>query len=282
MKSRWLISDYLGLPALAWLCFFFVGPMVYLLALSFAQKGIYGGVDWDLSLENYERTLDAIYLVIFSQSLWLATITTALCLIIAVPLAWAMVTSSARARGWWITILAVPFLMNLICRIYALKTLVSFDGPVASFARLFWPEVDPLIFSQNQIMVLYGMIATYLPFMVFPIYVALEKFDFQQFEAVLDLGGSAWTGLFRVILPQLKTAISSGIIMVFVPALGEFVIPDLLGGARVMLSGNLITEQFLRTRDWPFGAALAVELILFMSVFVWALSRWGLKKRGIV
>lgn len=278
--KRFSLERILGLPALLWLLMFFVGPILYLIAMSFASKGVYGGLEWTLSFENYHRTFESIYLTIFFHSLELATTTTVLCFLLAVPLSWKIATLPSKRRGLWLTALSIPFLMNLITRIYALKTVVGFDGPLTAILKpLLGEQFDPLELSQNQPLVLYGMVASYLPFMLFPIYVALEKFDFHQVEAVYDLGGSSWRALLRVILPQLRPAIASGVVMVFVPALGEFVIPDLLGGARVMLSGNLITEQFLKSRDWPFGASLAVELIAFMALFTWLLTRWGLERR---
>lgn len=280
-KQQTLLQRLLGLPALLWLALFFVGPMLYLAVLSFATKGAYGGVEWTFSSENYQRTFESMYLSIFMHSFWLACLTTLLCFVISIPLAWAISTQSSSQRKVWLTLLLVPFLMNLISRIYALKTVVGFNGPLVFLARAFVGEdFDPMTLSQNQFVVFYGMVATYLPFMLFPIYVAFEKFDFQQIEAVYDLGGTSWRALWQVILPQLRPAIASGVVMVFVPALGEFVIPDLLGGAKVMLMGNLITEQFLKSRDWPFGATLAVELIAFMTLVTYSLTRWGLQKRG--
>lgn len=274
------LNRYFGLPGLTWLSLFFAGPIFYLVALSLAHKGTYGGVEWVFSFENYQRSLDPLFLEILFRSVWLAGLTTLFCFVIAVPLAWALVTLNPKQRGVWLSLLVVPFLMNLITRVYALKSVVSFDGGLATFLR--WslgPGFDAMELSQNQILVFYGMVATYLPFMIFPIFVALEKFDFLQVEAAQDLGASSGRVLFSVILPQLRPATAAGVIMVFVPALGEFVIPDLLGGAKVMLAGNLITEQFLKSRDWPFGAALAVELILLMSLLTYFISRWGGKLR---
>ncbi len=272
------LNRFFGFPGLIWLTLFFAGPIFYLVALSFARKGTYGGVEWTFSAENYLRSLDPLFLEILFRSVWLAGFTTFICLAIAVPVAWALVTLSARQRVLWLSLLVVPFLMNLITRVYALKTVVSFDGGLANILRsVLGPEFDAMSLSQNQFLVFYGMVATYLPFMIFPIFVALEKFDFLQVEAAQDLGAGSLKVLFKIILPQLRPAIAAGVTMVFVPALGEFVIPDLLGGARVMLAGNLITEQFLKSRDWPFGAALAVELIVVMSFLTLLISRWGAK-----
>lgn len=270
------LNRVFGVPGLVWMLLFFAGPLFYLLALSFAQKGTYGGVEWVFNFENYRRSFDPLFLEIFFRSLFLAGSTTVFCLMIALPLTWALVTLPVRQRSFFLCLLVVPFLMNLITRVYALKTVVSFDGYLAEVLRfLLGPEFDALVLSQNQPLVFYGMIATYLPFMIFPIFVALEKFDFLQVEAAEDLGASSLQILFQILIPQLRPAIASGITMVFVPALGEFVIPDLLGGAKVMLAGNLITDQFLKSRDWPFGAALAVELILIMSVLTYLIFRWG-------
>lgn len=275
------LNRFLGLPGFAWLGALFAGPIAYLVVLSFARKGTYGGVEWVFGFQNYARSLDPLFLEILFRSVALAALTTLICLAIAIPLSWSLVTLPARSRGLWLSLLVVPFLMNLITRVYALKTVVSFDGGLAEFLRwmaaLTGSEFDAMALSQNQFLVFYGMVATYLPFMIFPIFVALEKFDFLQVEAAEDLGATSWGVLFKVLLPQLRPAIAAGMTMVFVPALGEFVIPDLLGGAKVMLAGNLITEQFLKSRDWPFGAALAVELILLMSGLTYLIARWGNK-----
>ncbi|PWU18032.1 MAG: ABC transporter permease [Bdellovibrio sp.] len=275
------LGRLLAAPPLFWLWAFFAGPLIYLLALSFATKGPYGEVEWTLTIENYQRTLEWIFVTIFMHSYWLALLTTLLCLLISIALSWSIATLPRAYRSWTLVVITVPFLMNLITRIYALKSVVSYDGPAVAVGRiLFGDGIDPLDLSQNQFLVLYGMVATYLPFMLFPIYVSFEKFDFQQIEAVYDLGGSPRRALLQVLLPQLRPAIASGIVMVFVPTLGEYVIPDLLGGAKVMLSGNLITEEFLKTRDWPFGAALATELIVFMSLVTWIFATWGARRGG--
>lgn len=269
------LNRYFGLPGILWLALLFAGPILYLLVLSFARKGTYGGVEWSFGFQNYARSMDPLFLEILGRSVWLALLTTVFCFAIAIPLAWALVTQTDRQRGFWMSLLVVPFLMNLITRVYALKSVVSFDGGLATALRSLMPGFDAMELSQNQFLVFYGMVATYLPFMIFPIFVALEKFDFLQVEAAQDLGASSFGVLFKVLLPQLRPAIAAGVTMVFVPALGEFVIPDLLGGAKVMLAGNLITEQFLKSRDWPFGAALAVELIFIMSCLTYLIARWG-------
>ncbi|MBX3018606.1 MAG: ABC transporter permease [Bdellovibrionaceae bacterium] len=265
MKS----SPKTGWLPLAWFGVFMVAPMGILVAMSFATRGLYGRVEWTLTHENYLRLFDGLYLLIFAKSLGLAAATTLLCLVLSIPLAWAIATRPASQRLTWLILLALPFMVNLISRIYAIRGVLGYDGPLAFLGT--WIAAVGAEWG----LVLYGMVSSYLMFMFFPVYVAFEKFDYLQIEAAQDLGASSWTQLRRVIWPQLRKPVAAGSVMVFVPALGEFVIPDLLGGARSMMAGGLVTEQFLKSRDWPFGAALAVVLVAIMIFFVGAFRRWG-------
>lgn len=266
----------LGWVPLLWFVAFFLCPLIILIAMSFATRGVYGGVEWSFSTENFSRLLDPIYALIFWRSLVLAFATSLSCFLLALPLAWAVATEPASRRMTWLVVLILPFLISMISRIYAIRSFLGFDGPVAWLGQKIWGEAFQVeVFSANFGVVLYGMVSTYFPFMFFPLYMAFEKFDYSQLEAAMDLGAGAWRSLTRIIWPQIRSAVAVGATLVFVPALGEFVIPDLLGGARVMLAGNLVTEQFLKTRDWPFGAALSLVLIVVMSFMIWGLNKWG-------
>lgn len=268
----------LGYPSLAWFVFFLIGPLILVLITSFLSRGTYGGIETKFSFSSYERIFDWVYLKIFWQSLKLSLLTTGFCFALGYPMAWAIATASASKRLLYVFLVSVPFLMNLIIRIFAIRLFVSFDGPLVTLLQTVGFEVDPYAFSQNQILVLYGMVTSYLPFMIFPLYAALEKFDFSLVEAHMDLGGSEISALWKILIPNTKSAIAGGCLLVFVPTLGEFVIPDLLGGAKNMLVGNLITEQFLKSRDWPFGSALSIVLIAVLTIFSQVLSRWGAQK----
>lgn len=250
-----------GYPAFLWFSFFVVMPLFLVFILSFLTRGTYGGVELHLTLTNYSRIFNPIYLKIFFQTVRLALLTAIACLILAYPMAWAMATATPTWRSFFVVSLAVPFLTNLIIRVYAIMIFVGIDGPLQSVLSRLGVQFDPFYLSQNSVLVFYGMVTTYLPFMVFPLYAALEKFDFLLVEAAEDLGASKWRILFQIIIPNTSVAALSGFTLVFIPCLGEFVIPDLLGGAKNMLVGNLITEQFLKSRDWPFGSALSVLLI---------------------
>ena len=229
---------------------------------SVATKGLYGSVVFRFTTENYVRAVDWIYLRIFWNSLSLATLTAVSSLLIGYPMAYVMATAQPKLRTLLLGLIVIPFWTNLVVRTYALKVLLGTMGPVNGVALAMGLISEPYDFSNTDLSVWFGMVTNYLPFMVLPLYVALEKFDFSLIEAARDLGASSFQILIRILFPLTKPGIVTGLIFVFTPALGEFVIPDLLGGARTMLVGNLITEQFLKTRDWPFGSALSLLLIL--------------------
>ena len=260
--------SWLGWTAFAWYLFFLLAPLAIVTATSLASRGTYGGIEWTFSFENFTRAFDPLYLTVLYRSILLAFFTMFACALIGVPLAIAMATSSARMRSVLVLLLAIPFLTNLVIRICALKSFTSYDGPLAWLLTQAGIPFEPFGLSQNGTLVSFGMISTYLPFMVFPIYGALEKFDFSLVEAAQDLGASFVQVLFRILVPMLRAPVIAGALLVFVPAMGEFLIPDLLGGAKTMLAGNLISEQFLKARDWPFGSSLSVLLMVFLGLVI--------------
>ncbi len=265
-------ATLVGWLPLAWYLFFLSGPFVLVVLTSFASRGLYGGIEWTFSVAGYARAFDVLYLHILLRSFIVATLTAAACLLIGLPMAWAMATASQTRRSVYVLLLAIPFLTNLVIRVCALKAITSYDGPLASLLTLLQIQFDPYLLSQNQVLVVYGMISSYLPFMVFPIYAALERFDFSLLEAAQDLGASTGQMLRLILIPVLRRPIFSGLTLVFIPCLGEFVIPDLLGGAKSMLAGNLISEQFLKARDWPFGSVLSALLVVALFL-ISALSK---------
>jgi spermidine/putrescine transport system permease protein len=252
----------LVLPAIGWFLWFLLIPLAFVLVYSFATKGTYGGVVFRFTWDNYARATDWLYLKIFWSSLKLATLTAISCLLVGYPMAYVMATAGPRLRALLLVAVVVPFWTNFVVRAYAIKVLLGEQGPINAVALAMGWLTEPVVFANSDFAVWLGMLTNYLPFMVLPLYVALEKFDFSLLEAAKDLGASSWNVLWRVLIPLTKPGIITGLIFVFTPALGEFVIPDLLGGARTMLIGNLVTEQFLKTRDWPFGSALSLLLIV--------------------
>lgn len=235
------------LPPVLWFFVFLLAPLCLVLAYSLSRRGTYGGVLFELNLDNYTRAFEWIYLKIFLNSLFLALTTAVSCLLIGYPMACVMATATKGLRSLLMILVVVPFWTNFVVRAFAIKV---FLGPL----------------SDSPLAVWIGMVTNYLPFMVLPLYVSLEGFDFTLIEAARDLGASYWSSFWRVLVPLTKKGIVTGLVFVFTPALGEFVIPDILGGARTMLIGNLITEQFLKARDWPFGSALSLLMIAIVMV----------------
>jgi spermidine/putrescine transport system permease protein len=249
---------------MGWFVWFLVIPLAFVVVYSFSTKGTYGGVEFRATWANYQRAFDPLYLRVVGNSLRLATLTTVLCFLLGYPMAYVMATSGLRVRSTLFMAVVIPFWTNFVVRAYAIKLLLAETGPVEAAVIALGLSTQPLGLANSPFAVLFGMVTNYLPFMVLPLYVALERFDFQLLEAARDLGASSRNTLTQVLLPLTRPGIVSGCIFVFTPALGEFVIPDLLGGARTLLIGNLITDQFLKTRDWPFGSALSILLLLLV------------------
>jgi spermidine/putrescine transport system permease protein len=269
----------LALPSLAWFIGFLVIPLFIVSVYSFLTKGPYGGIVYTVTLWNYERITDPVYIKIIFQSFKFAASTTIVCLLLGFPTAYVMATSSRRMRSVFLLLVMLPFLSNFVVRAFAIKVLLSIDGPLSRLLFAFNIINAPTSFNNTGMAVWFGMITNYLPFMILPIYVNLERFDFTLIEAAHDLGAKGIQTIWKVLLPLAKPGIVAGSILVFIPCLGEYIIPDLLGGAQSMFLGNLITDQFLKARDWPFGSALSVVIIL-TTIALFAFERY-LRERAV-
>ncbi|MGZ3692305.1 MAG: ABC transporter permease [Pseudobdellovibrio sp.] len=254
---------------LLWYLIFFFGPLIFVLALSFLKRGMYGGIEWEFTLGNFLRLFDSDILSIVLRSLALASTATFLCLVVAVPLTWKIVTLPEKRRHLAMFFVSIPFFMNSLVRIYSIKMWFLLDGPVDQLLNSLAIQHDIFNWSQNGFLVYFAIVITYLPFMIFPLYGAFDKFDFSLIEAAQDLGAGTAKILFNIIMPVLKKAILSGCLLVFIPCLGEFLIPDLLGGAKTMLLGNLITELYLKSRDWPQGSAVTAAMLFYLVLLLW-------------
>ena len=253
-------------PAALWYLIFLLIPMGIIVAYSFLKRTPYGDIQWVWNLDNYWRALDPLYLSIVWESFKLAVVTALICLLIGYPVAYVLATIRNPYRSIMMILLVIPFWTNLVVRTYAIKLLVADSGPVNQMLMSWGWISEPLAMSNSYWAVLFGMVTNYLPFMVLPLYVCLEKFDFGLLEAARDLGASSVKVFTRVLLPMTKVGIATGFLLVFTPALGEFLIPDMLGGAQTMLIGNLIIDQFLKMRDWPFGSALSIILMVVVVI----------------
>lgn len=269
------LSFWLRLPAQLWLMIFFLAPLVMVIVLSFLTRNSIGGVEPIVTLQNYTRLVDSRLVAVVVRSVGLASLICFLCFLWAVPLAWALRKRSPRTQMAWMLILCAPFFLNLMVRVYSLRVFFGSESWMTLLVTRLIPGLDPFSLSQNLFLVSLAMTITYFPFFFFPVFVAVRRFDASLLEACYDLGGSRWVAIREILLPNLRPALAMGILAVWIPAVGEYVIPDLLGGARAQLLGNWVTDQFLRVRDWPFGATLAVMMLLLLTFSAQLVLRWG-------
>lgn len=277
LTTRWMVSG----PPTLFMLLFFLAPSLIMVLASFRYPGAFGGLapmfgagrpgeDTGLTLENYRFFLsDFIYAEIFIKSFAVALLSTLICLLMAYPLALLIARSPKGHRDLMVLLVILPFASNFLIRVYALMILLgpqqalatSLNGALALFGL---GRVN-LLFSSFAVVV--GMVYVHLPFMVLPLYTNLEKHDPTLLDAAQDLGANGWQRFWRVTFPLSLPGIFSGSALVFIPVLGMFAIPDLLGGTRDILIGNLIKDQFLGTRDWPFGSMLSIMLTVVVLGF---------------
>ena len=254
-------------PANIYLFILMVLPLLLVVVLSFLSRGTYGEVVFIFNPSNYIRLLDPLYGKILVYSLGVCIETTVLCILIGYPLAYYIARAPARQRSLLLFLILVPFWTNFIIRIYAWIMILRAGGfldDILQWAHITQSSLN-LLYTPTAVMI--GMIYEFLPFMILPLYSSLEKIEFSLLEAAADLGAPPWKVFLRVTLPLSVPGIIAGTILVFIPALGMFVIPDLMGGAKTILIGNVIRNQFLTARDWPFGAASSMILMVLTMVF---------------
>ncbi len=268
-------------PAAFWLGVFFLLPLLLILAYSFGTSGIYGGLTLGFNPSNYLKVFDPLYLEITVRTLVIAFINTLLCLALGYPLAYFIALRGGRWKTALLILVMVPFWTSLLIRAYAWVVILGGNG-IANRTLQFLGITDgpiSLIFTPQA--VLMGMVYSYLPFMILPLYATLERFDTSLKEAAHDLGAGRWHAFWRVTFPLSMPGVIAGSILVFIPSAGEFVIPNLLGGSQTVLLGNLIQQQFLNARDWAFGSALAVMLaVLLLGAIMFYVRRIGTEKLG--
>ena len=253
-------------PATAWLLLFFIVPLLIVLLYSFLERGTYGGITWEFTLRNYQRVTSGLYLGVVWRSIWLALITTVACLLIGYPLAFFIATSSTRWRNALLLLVIIPFWTNFLVRTYAWIVLLRTEG-VFNVALQSTQLIDePLTLLFTPFAVTVGLIYGYLPFMILPLYATMERFNFSLVEAAQDLGANDLRTFFRIVFPLTMRGVIAGSLLVFIPAVGAFVTPDILGGAKTLMVGNLIQNQFLKARNWPFGSALSMLLMAVVLV----------------
>ena len=254
-------------PAWIWLWVLFAAPFAIVLAYSLLTRGPYGGLTTPWTLENYSRLVDPLYAVIMLRSFVMAAVATALCLVLAFPLA-LFISRADRRKNLYLQLVILPFWTSFLVRTYAWLFLLRDTGLINTVLQHLGIIRGPLPLLYNDGAVLLGLVYGFLPFMVLPIYATLERLDPSLVEAAADLGARPWTTLWRVIIPLAKPGIRAGAILVFIPCLGAYLTPDLLGGGRTVMIGNLVQNQFTTARDWPFGSAVSLALMAIVGVLV--------------
>ncbi|OWU80653.1 ABC transporter permease [Phaeobacter sp. 22II1-1F12B] len=273
-RSRWLLA----LPAMVIIGCFATLPLLVMLVYAFLTPGDYGNVVWKFSTDGWVSVLlqrdifddtlmwaDA-HLSIFWRSLRLSLITTILTLIFGVPTAWFIATRPREKRQFWLFLVTVPFWTNLLVRTIAIQELIRSEGVINLILLKIGIIDEPIQMMFTDFAIGFGMTYVYLPLMVLPVYAAVDKLDFRLVEAAHDLYAGRWTAFRRVILPLIKPGIIAGSILVFIPCLGAYVTPRVLGGGKNLMFGNLIELQFGAGRNWPLGAALSLTLMAIVMV----------------
>ncbi len=281
MKRDPLLGRYALISPAAILIFvFMLLPMLLMALMSWLEPGQFGGVKWSSYTPEayvkflFDRDLSDVlvfntdYLSIFSRSFQLALVTTLLTLLVAFPVAFYIALQTPKHRTWLMLLITIPFWTNLLVRTYAWILLLRNGGLIDSSLHGLGIVNSPINLMYTPIAVQIGLVYAFLPFMVLPIYTSLEKLDWRLLEAAYDLYANRWQTMRRIVIPLAAPGMVAGCILVFVPALGTFFIPELLGGAKTLMIGNLIQQQFGVSRNWPFGAALSFALLAVVLIFM--------------
>jgi spermidine/putrescine transport system permease protein len=266
-KGRRLGAFVFLSPGVTYLIVLLLVPLALVLSNTVFQRGRFGGVVYEFTTENFERLVDPLYLGVVGTSLKIATLTTLIALLIGYPTAYLIAQLPPKWKTVALVAIVLPFWTNFIIRVYAWIILLSGPGVINS---LLGTDLE-LLYKQGTIVT--GLLYSYLPLMVLPLYSAIERLDPQLREASANLGASAFTTFRKVTLPLTVPGVMTGCLFVFVPSFGNFVIPEILGGSKSIMVGNLIRDQFLKARDWPFGSTLALALIAVLIVLLLVQAR---------
>jgi len=262
-QSRGSFLASFGPPAF-WLTLFFLVPLAIIWAYSFGRNISMTEVAVTGTLSNYARIADPVYVSIFVKSIGYAALTTLLCLIIGFPVALAITFAPSRAKAWLLLLIMLPFWTNLLVRTYALMAVLRTEGYVNTV--LGWIGIGPLPLLHNNFAVVLGLVYVNLPFLVLPLYAALDRLDRSLLEASLDLGAGHLRTIREIVVPLALPGILSGLLITFIPALGSYLTPDLLGGPDSQMIANVIERNFKRANDWPFGSALSF-ILMYLTFF---------------
>jgi spermidine/putrescine transport system permease protein len=257
-------------PGVLWLILFFNLPLLIVLFISLVERGRAGGIQLPpvFTLENYTDFFDPLYLGIFGHSVQIGFVVTAVCIVVGYPLAFFIAQRPPKWRDPLLLLVMIPFWTNFLVRTYALKQIMGSDGLVNTALLGIGLIQEPVDLLFNEFAVIVGLVYGYLPFAILPMYASVEKFDYSLMEAAADLGANPVKAFLRVMLPMTLPGVVAAVVLTLVPVVGAFITPDIMGGGKVEMIGTLINRQFGVARDWPFGSAISLVLMLLVLVGV--------------
>ncbi|MDO9767690.1 spermidine/putrescine ABC transporter permease PotB [Glaesserella parasuis] len=256
-----------------WLIFFVLIPNLLVLFTSFMTKDSSNLIEFTFSLESYGRLIDPLYSQVLWNSLYMAGIATIICLVVGYPFAFMIAKLPAKYRPFLLFLVVLPFWTNSLIRIYGMKIFLGVKGVLNKTLLSLGIISEPIRILNTEIAVIIGLVYILLPFMILPLYSSIEKIDGRLLEAAKDLGANAFQRFVKVIIPLTMPGIVAGCLLVLLPAMGMFYVADLLGGAKVLLVGNIIKSEFLVTRNWPFGSAISIALTVLMALMIYVYYR---------
>lgn len=262
-------------PVSIWMIIFVMLPLIYILVISFMTRNVYGGIEYTFTLENYKEMLQPLYLKVIWKSIKLAFMTTVFCLLFGYPLAYWIASKPSKTAAKMLMLVMIPYWTSSLVRLYSLNLMAMPNGFLNVFLMKLHIISEPLDILYSDTMVVLGLLTAMLPFSVLPLYSSIEKLDKSLLEASKDLGANSVTTFRKVTIPQTMPGIVGCVLLVFIPSLGMYYVPEMLGGGKVMLVGTLVKNQFLVTKNWPFGASLAILLIMITLAMMWIYTRVG-------
>ena len=275
MNNKKIWRYFFLIPVIVYVALLIALPLLYILLISFFKSDSYGGMITTFTIQNYIEVFDQVYINVFLKSILIAGLTTFICILISYPFVLAVSHKKPRTQKILMTLVMVPFLTNSLIRMYGWLVLLRKSGVINQVLLGTGVIHEPLSLMYNMSGILIGMTYTLLPFMILPLYSSVSTIDPSLLEAASDLGASKIKTFFKIIVPQTLPGLFNGSLMVFTPALGYFFIVDILGGGKIMILGNLIKNQFLTARNWPFGAAISIVLVLITSLLILAYRKLG-------
>ncbi|TRZ55067.1 MAG: ABC transporter permease [Streptomycetaceae bacterium] len=282
IQRRALLSRLIFLvPGVTYIVVLMLIPLGFIFVYTFLSRGTYGGIETVFTLSNYTRALDPLYLKVLLDSILIATITTLLAFAIGFPVAYAITKLPAHRQNLMLVLIVLPFWTNFLIRTYAWIVLLNTQGFLNQGLMKLGVLSQPISLLYKPSAVVLGLLYAYLPLMILPIYSALVRIDPAMREAAVDLGASPSEAFRQVTLPLAIPGVLIGGIFVFVPSLGNFIVPELLGGGKMIMVGNLIRDQFLKARDWPFGSVLALSMVLMLLLLFFIQARINKRILGV-